>query len=57
MPRRIRTTLLVLVALLALPAAAGAASPAPRYYLALGDSLSQGMQPDVNGVTRNTDQG
>ncbi|MGI8863394.1 MAG: SGNH/GDSL hydrolase family protein [Solirubrobacteraceae bacterium] len=57
MSRRLRTVLLILVAVLALPAAAGAASPAPRYYLALGDSLSQGQQPDVNGVTRNTDQG
>ena len=37
------------------PAAAKAASP--HYYLALGDSLSQGMQPDLNGVTRNTNQG
>jgi lysophospholipase L1-like esterase len=32
------------------------AAPA-RYYVALGDSLSQGMQPDLRGVTRNTDQG
>jgi lysophospholipase L1-like esterase len=29
----------------------------PRYYLALGDSLSQGMQPDQNGTTLNTDEG
>lgn len=28
-----------------------------RYYLALGDSLSQGMQPDQNGTTLNTNQG
>ncbi len=28
-----------------------------RYYLALGDSLSQGMQPNTSGVTLNTNQG
>jgi lysophospholipase L1-like esterase len=28
-----------------------------RYYLALGDSLSQGMQPDPSGLTLNTNQG
>jgi lysophospholipase L1-like esterase len=28
-----------------------------RYYLALGDSLSRGMQPNVNGLTVNTNQG
>jgi lysophospholipase L1-like esterase len=36
---------------------AGAKTATPRYYLALGDSLSQGMQPDLKGVTRDTDQG
>lgn len=41
----------------ALPAAASARSSGPRYLLSLGDSLSQGMQPDVNGVTRNTNEG
>jgi lysophospholipase L1-like esterase len=41
----------------ALPSAAAASTSSPHYYLALGDSLSQGMQPDVNGVTRDTDQG
>jgi lysophospholipase L1-like esterase len=30
---------------------------APRYYLSLGDSLAQGMQPDVAGITLNTAQG
>ena len=40
-----------------LPATALAQTTAPHYYLALGDSLSQGMQPDLNGVTRNTNQG
>jgi lysophospholipase L1-like esterase len=34
-------------------------SPAPgtRYYLSLGDSLAQGMQPDAGGITLNTAQG
>ena len=31
--------------------------PAARYYLALGDSLSQGMQPNVQGQTVDTDDG
>jgi lysophospholipase L1-like esterase len=29
----------------------------PRYYLSLGDSLAQGMQPNAAGLTVNTDQG
>lgn len=41
----------------ALPSVAAAKSAAPHYYLSLGDSLSQGMQPDLNGVTRDTNQG
>jgi lysophospholipase L1-like esterase len=41
----------------ALPGAAAAKAAHPHYYLALGDSLSQGMQPDLAGVTRDTDQG
>jgi lysophospholipase L1-like esterase len=56
-----RTSVVVLflaaAAVSALPAAASAKAPAPRYYLALGDSLSQGMQPDPQGVTRDTDEG
>jgi lysophospholipase L1-like esterase len=40
-----------------LPPTASANSSSPHYYLALGDSLSQGMQPDLHGVTRNTNQG
>ena len=39
------------------PALATAHSPSTRYYLALGDSLSQGIQPDVNGATRDTNEG
>ena len=38
-------------------AVAATTAAAPHYYLALGDSLSQGMQPDLNGVTRDTNQG
>jgi lysophospholipase L1-like esterase len=58
-----RTRILVLAAgaaiavLAVLPAGAAASATAPHYYLALGDSLSQGMQPDLNGVTRDTAEG
>ena len=31
--------------------------PAARYYVALGDSLSQGMQPNAAGLTVDTDDG
>jgi lysophospholipase L1-like esterase len=41
---------------LALATAAQAAAPA-RYYLALGDSLAQGMQPNPAGLTVNTNEG
>ena len=41
------------LATLALAAPAGAA----RYYLSLGDSLAQGMQPGPGGLTVNTDHG
>ena len=44
----------------AAPAAGGKAharAGVTRYYLALGDSLAQGMQPDTAGITRNTNQG
>jgi lysophospholipase L1-like esterase len=44
-------------ALVAVPGIASAAKPAARYYLALGDSLSQGVQPDARGVSLETDQG
>lgn len=49
--------LAVFAALVAVPGVASAAKPAARYYLALGDSLSQGVQPDVRGVSLETDQG
>lgn len=41
----------------ALPGAAAAKVATPHYYLALGDSLSRGMQPNAKGVTVNTNQG
>jgi lysophospholipase L1-like esterase len=48
-------------ALLSAALAAGGKTPAragvTRYYLSLGDSLAQGMQPDTAGITRNTNQG
>jgi lysophospholipase L1-like esterase len=31
--------------------------PGPSYYLALGDSLAQGVQPDATGASRPTSQG
>ena len=40
-----------------LPGVAAAKAAQPHYYLALGDSLSQGMQPDLNGTTLDTNQG
>src|SRR5271165_6665042 len=45
------------VAMLALVAAAPADGARARYYLSLGDSLAQGMQPDAAGLTVDTDQG
>jgi lysophospholipase L1-like esterase len=41
----------------ALPGLAAAKAPSPHYYLALGDSLSRGMQPDPSGTLRDTNQG
>jgi lysophospholipase L1-like esterase len=48
-----------IAALAALAGAAGVAQAAPpvRYYLALGDSLSQGVQPDSTGASLETNQG
>ncbi len=58
MHRRI-TVLAVAVAAITVAAwlPAGAQAAAPHYYLALGDSLSQGMQPDLNGTTLDTNEG
>ena len=40
------------------PASAGHRAPPPAtYYLALGDSLSQGVQPDAAGVSEPTQDG
>ena len=48
----------VLVAVLAVAAAALAAQPpAPPQYIALGDSLAAGMQPDAEGRDHATDEG
>jgi lysophospholipase L1-like esterase len=52
-----KLALSVFVALLVVPSVALAAKPAPRYYVALGDSLSQGVQPNVRGVSLETGQG
>jgi lysophospholipase L1-like esterase len=59
-----RRILVPVLALAILAAAAGTAAAktvktkaGPRYYLALGDSLSQGQQPNLQGVTSNTNEG
>lgn len=64
MPGRISLGGVAVCALLAgalAPAATSAATPSrstpSRYYLALGDSLSQGMQPNAKGQTVDTKQG
>jgi lysophospholipase L1-like esterase len=62
MYRRIVVALIVLGALaltpgLALAAKHKSSKVKARYYLALGDSLSQGQQPNVQGHTVNTNQG
>jgi lysophospholipase L1-like esterase len=45
------------VVVLALSFGASAGAAGTRYYLSLGDSLAQGMQPDSAGITIDTDQG
>jgi len=63
--RRIRVGLIAAVVALgaaswsAAPAAAGTAAPAVSYYLSLGDSLAQGVQPEPepNGPNTPTKQG
>lgn len=55
---RLRSAVPVLCALaLALLSAARAGAATPRYYLSLGDSLAQGMQPDAAGLTLDTNEG
>jgi lysophospholipase L1-like esterase len=53
--RKLALSLLVILG--AAPGVASASTSATRYYLALGDSLSQGVQPNVSGVSLETDQG
>jgi lysophospholipase L1-like esterase len=55
MTRRLAPLFGALFVLACLPAVVSAA-PA-RYYLAVGDSLAQGQQPNAAGVTQNTNQG
>jgi len=55
-PVRLVVALAALLSLALLPAAAQAAKPKP-YYLALGDSLSVGVQPTASGGNKNTSQG
>jgi lysophospholipase L1-like esterase len=63
MPGRILAAGAALCSLLGLgaaalsPSVASAAAPATRYYLALGDSLSQGVQPNTAGESLETAQG
>jgi lysophospholipase L1-like esterase len=57
MSRRILVLVVALAALAASAAPAAAKTAGPRYYLALGDSLSQGQQPNLQGVTSNTNEG
>jgi lysophospholipase L1-like esterase len=45
------------VVVVALMAVAPADAARARYYVSLGDSLAQGMQPNAAGLTVNTDQG
>ena len=56
MYRRILALAALGMALAVLPATASAAA-GPHYYLALGDSLAQGMQPNFKGVLQDTNQG
>jgi lysophospholipase L1-like esterase len=44
------------VVLMAAPLAS-AKAPAPRYYVSVGDSLSQGVQPNLSGLSLETNQG
>ena len=55
-PIRLIVALAALSSLALLPAAAQAAKAKP-YYLALGDSLSVGVQPTASGGNKNTAQG
>lgn len=52
-----RTRILCLIAALALVGTTTASAAEPRYYLALGDSLAVGVQPDLTGQLKPTSQG
>lgn len=54
---RARTAIATVVLALAVALWIPAGAYASRYYLSLGDSLAQGMQPDGAGITVNTDEG
>jgi lysophospholipase L1-like esterase len=62
---RLRLAIVAAVTIAAVTACSGSAAPAgthpapapPAYYLALGDSLSQGVQPDAAGVSVETRYG
>ncbi len=51
------TALMLGAALTVSAGATAAVAQTPHYYLALGDSLSQGYQPNSNGIGLDTDQG
>jgi lysophospholipase L1-like esterase len=53
---RIAVAVVVVVGAAAVAACSGPAAPA-SYYLALGDSLSQGVQPNAAGISVKTGQG
>jgi len=58
LPRAAVAAVLAVAAAAALPACSGPSSgPVPSYYLALGDSLSRGVQPDAAGASIETGQG
>src|SRR5579864_5807286 len=52
-----RIAFAVAVAVAAVTACSGSAAPPATYYLALGDSLSQGVQPDAAGTSVETADG
>jgi lysophospholipase L1-like esterase len=54
---RSRMIVLALVAILAVPAAAQAATPKRQYYVSLGDSYASGFQPTAPGKGANTRNG
>jgi lysophospholipase L1-like esterase len=54
---RLTIAAIAVVAAAVLAGTASAKSSTPHYYLALGDSLSQGMQPNAEGQTLDTTEG